>query len=770
MKLLKRAAALAALVSTLWAPMSRAAITWYVSQNTGTDYCAPNDTANCGRSAAHPFKTIGAVNSRMNAGDKCYVYQGAYSDKPNPKNAAWDGDLTHWYRFIGLGPAGQCTGSGPNLDLCCGDAARTMHKDFVSLRNFAFPYGFMLSDSCNYDSLITISSSADVRLNGSDHTIVDGLTQPAGSRFYVAAGTGWLSTGVKIFNSSLASAYFGTPSVTSGVRMGKCDSLLIHGCTFPGISGFGFWGLTNSAIKYTKITQQSPSGSARVVVQDSCRKISFVGDTLLNTAFQFRRGYNYGTIDTVAIESCFVRSGYQGPAVDFQCAAKRLTLRYSTLLRETGPTVTAVRWHGRNLIDHNTIYGADGNSKAPLDMMGRNTDSTFTDTTLVTNNIIYNAYKSPQPCHLNCLEGGTSCSSPPGACIDWLNATMDSSYWAGDPSVRHAWSNGNLYVNWNMIGCPAAATATIEPGVFADTVSVVAGAFADTVSITLRPYIGADTTFKVRVTRTTVTPPSSGKLPIVRTVKTAASTEVTAGCDTLSNGPGGFSIGMNFPYSECYGTFTQAAGLDSGTTNWNTVWCPSCDDSSYMGSPQFVDSTRASFDAHILSGSLAIGNALDESDIGAVAWVPHPMVYVPPPGQVEFYETEVWGLYSGSQTKTITLCNVADTTYNSSWGQQADWHSDMIPILDLVPGATGPSNLQTIEFSDHSRVVVELEAAVFECGNCSGVDPQAARHVSVTWNIPGAPLQDHTLTLVVRTNDPRRPIVYIPIVCHADGS
>jgi hypothetical protein len=315
-----------------------------------------------------------------------------------------------------------------------------------------------------------------------------------------------------------------------------------------------------------------------------------------------------------------------------------------------------------------------------------------------------------------------------------------------------------------MIGCPAAATATIEPGVFADTVSVVAGAFADTVSITLRPYIGADTTFKVRVTRTTVTPPSSGKLPIVRTVKTAASTEVTAGCDTLSNGPGGFSIGMNFPYSECYGTFTQAAGLDSGTTNWNTVWCPSCDDSSYMGSPQFVDSTRANFDAHIGFGSLAIGNALDESDIGAVAYVPEPICgYFP--SALEFIQAD------GSLTQVIQFCNLQDSTYKDNSNAYLVVSATLSPHDVAIDEYTSPLG---------SKIRLELVEPICPAGSCALSLDCGDLEVSYvpTFRAPergdrfGIPIPDDgrvvepdpfEISILITTNDPRRPSFTIPV-------
>jgi hypothetical protein len=693
MKLLKRAAALAVLVSTLWAPMSRAAVTWYVNQYTGTDYCAPNDTANCGRSAAHAFKTIAAVNSRMNAGDLCYVYPGAYHDKPNPKNAAWDGDLTHGYTFVGLGPAGESTGNGPSLDLCCDDLSYTLTKDFLNLRNFRFTAGFMLADSCDHDSLTTIQSSGEFRINGADHIIIDGLSFTSSYMFYIAAGSGWTSTGVEVHNSVLSgNTRIGSRSATSGVPMGKADSLLFHNVDNPysgsstGFGSFEMYGVSNASFNYCN-WQAAKSGYKKIIVQDSCTNIQFNADTLKDISIFFAKGYNYGTTDSITVDSCFIRSYHGGSPLNFQTGMKRLSLTYSTVVAASDDVVLwANRWYGRNLIDHNTFWSTSGWETFPL--YGENLDSTFTDTTLVTNNIVYNAYKSPQPCHWNCVE--PNCLYPPGSCIS-MAQDADSSFWAGDTSIRHVWVNGNLYVNWNAVSLS----------------------------------------------------------------------------DTLSNGPGGFTAGM---YEiDCLGRFDQIAVGDSGTTNWNSVWCPGCDDSSHIGSPAFADSTLETFDGHLMPGSVAIANALDGSDVGAVAYGGYPIWWWDR-NAIAFFR------YGDSeQVGYIQFCNLVDSIYTEatlslSLEVPAHFqHGDPYLVVGRTSCTSGsPPVLGNVTYNAYRYDIPDVGSLTFglvgtdigpencaESTSCPKVQARL-RAIFVPVENPTGEL-DETIQLVVTSNDPRRP-------------
>ncbi len=675
------------------------AVTWYVnagpaipalSWGAGSD--AGSDTSVAGRSATHPFYSIGAVNSRMNAGEKCYVIGGpyGYGDYPNPAAAGVDGDATHLFRFIGLSSAGLSTASGPVLNTL--DLPIT--KRWMTLRNFQFGFGATFADTARWDSLITVklsaSSTGDLNIQAADYIILDGITGI--NTFKAGNASSSHCSGLKVYNSTIASSvYLGTPSANT-TPMGYCDSLLfcrVGTTSGSALSNVEAYGLRNSTIRDCNFLSYGYNRS--FIVQDSCFTNHFANDTLTYMGFSFKKGYRYGTIHHTIIDSCLIKPARNNVGIDFRCAAKQLTLTNTVVAVDgsQGTALQAVRWRGRNFIDHNTFFGNTQNEVVAMYPVYGTKDSTFVDTTLITNNIIDNNYKAVYPCHYNCSS--MNCVYPPGTCISYQPATIDSAYYGGGSHLRHVWVDGNLYANWNKVDCMPTST-----------------------------------------------------------------------CDTLSNAPGAFCVGM---YMEsCTGRFDQFAGGNGCTTNWNTYWCPACDDSSKFGSALFVGDTSsaATFTADLRLGSAAIAAALDGTDIGARAYGCPSIAYVST-RPIIFYRQQ--GNLGTDQTATISLYNNGATGCSSATFLTFGYFSEGLPGGDI--GTTTSSDYRGPGHGTPSLAgggALGLTAVAQDVS--SGVAAAASTAITLTYTATTSPADasdECSFHIIITTSDKARARFSIPV-------
>jgi hypothetical protein len=371
------------------------------------------------------------------------------------------------------------------------------------------------------------------------------------------------------------------------------------------------------------------------------------------------------------------------------------SITYSTIINKNGTALYIEDdLPGPNLIDHNTFVGMVGVGSRSILIIEDN--QAWYDTTTITNNIFYSTTADD--------AGGY------GSAVSYDASRFDSTFFdSGSDYAGHLVSDHNLYSYYgayasvpdtagkrsirfktdaSQYAWPGkhislrAATAladsvTIEPGVFADSVSVVAGEFADSVIIHFHPTLN-DTTFTAYVGREVVRTPSSGKLAVVRTVKTAPTSGKIAAAITAT-----------------VGDF-----LTSGP--W-AKWCPACDDSSRYGSPMFIDSTNSPVDVRPGFWSLARGGAAGGGTIGALAAL-DVFEFVVEPNVVVLSANSDDGVQDGFVLVSVTGTDTTKTCTVDSIRTRIG-SDDLGSALEVVFNATGPDSsfhvpsTQSIEYS-----------------------------------------------------------------------
>jgi hypothetical protein len=695
MTLRRWAAGIAAFVLSVVIAPSAIATTYYLNGDTGNN-------ANAGTSSALAWKTLAYANSYVSSGDVIRMeryrggnYQGAFAPACQSSPTDWVtyvGDIDHpeWVTVTD-GTIGKRYVSIKGVQFI-GDVS--MEAAWDSLQYCKFTGGcFLLANSSSHKasrySYVGNSTCSAYQL------AADGdAPAPTSPGFQVRGAVGNSFNNVKFTN------LYGDSRAASDnkFQFTYSDSCSFTYCTFnvnpwSGCAPSCYFSLKlskDASFRACRFNFNETNSSLMFMLRDSVLRATFDCDTFLqvnsyDTDLSLSRDGScpWGSVRGTVMDSCYIRMKNSSHGAWFQNWMSNVTFTRNVVINESGPAMTlGKRVIGRNFIDHNTFVGNVENGGMPVAMAEVAADNCggypcgWQDWTVVTNNIFY----SFPPYSHGALNTFTSA-------VGYDAATFDSSYYNGGAHSNHLRSDHNLYSYYGLdvsgqpdtvgkksigyhvkdlagtnyfFSWPGKHTVFRYPSTFPDSVTLTPGVFADTVTVHLVTLTtGIDSTYKVAVQRTVVTPPQSGKIAI-------ASAEALG--DFIVNVP------------------------------WTVKWCPGCDDSSTYGSPVFVDSTAAGLDPRLFVGSLARGLASGGGDVGAIASVAM-FSFVTLPTVVSIQAAEEVGTQSGvivvgaTGSDTTALCSV------DSIGSMVG--NGLVPGLTVTSTTTGPGTSFHVPSQQH---------------------------------------------------------------------
>jgi hypothetical protein len=705
--------------------------------------------ARAGTSSETAWGTLAKANATVKSGDVVIIERSVGANYTSNIDPACQDTASGWVTYIGaldhpeyatIAVAGGATLTKPYTSI--------KGVTFTPTTTFALESAWDSLQYCVFDGESFTFSKARYTYVGDSHVNGGWFTSTTdlgyGSPGFAVGG----AVG-NTFNSVHFTNLLGGPGNTGGNRfqIARADSIRMLFCVFdvkPGVNvdGLGFrLALTNhSWFRGCRWNFGAPLDEDLTVlgtIRDSVENAYFDCDTMIyaETAHggtgiaawpvQFRpcsdgwEGY-YHSVRGVSIDSSYIHM--QGVPLYFQGGMEAFSLTRSVVINENGAAILCNKTvREANTIDHNTLAGRVnavdnilGRSASPVvSIFAEN--GAFTDVLTFTNNIVYSfsgneAYepsvwmsavrfepysydstfaRGGQAGHANKLHSDFNLYSYYGHPDEQASDTtgVRSIGFEGEWRHRFSWPGTNATLR---AGGTERDTITLVAGVFADTVTVVAGAFADTVSvvagvfedsvyITLPAYLPlADSTFLVAVTRTVKTPPSSGKLPISRTTVTPPSSGKLPVVRTTVTPPTSGKVAAST---------TVALGGFLPDTLWSIKWCPGCDDSSWYGSPVFLDSTVDAFDERVGLGSLARGRSSTGGTIGTVDAFDVFTFDVPTPSVIVYADTS-YGTQTGSVAFITDGSDTTETCSVDSVGGEAG--SQQVGGLVVAFTPTGP--------------------------------------------------------------------------------
>jgi hypothetical protein len=396
---------------------------------TNTYYVRPppyGSDGNSGASFALAWATIAYANLLVNTNGYrnaiIYVYgsgttgegSASYDAFPNPASDATGGAT---YRFIGR------TGAHGSADIRL--PAATLIKPWVRVRGFYIADTLRLTETADHDSIADCTIQGSVFFKGADYTTLDNCTIE-GPRLGVQVGavSAWrFSDGCNITRNTMLNsrpwADDGVPTSSTVDRQGwlfqrYTDSLTVkrnhvhftmngnQNCTTPIklAQATSVWFEDNRWEIDNQATRGNEFGFA-LTMQDSTSTISFNRDTILAIGGASQGNYlalSYDgtypvTVSTVTIDSCYW--SFELGGVWAQSGIAGLSLTRSALVSTDRNAFKCWGFRGRNVINHNT-FSSLGAGVGDAGVYGSGTVSLgqsfgTTDTTIFTNNIVYNA-------------------------------------------------------------------------------------------------------------------------------------------------------------------------------------------------------------------------------------------------------------------------------------------------------------------------------------------------------------------------------------------
>ena len=629
------------------------ATTYYLNSRGGNDGAAGESTT--------PWRTLAHANATVSTGDVVMVLAGTYYGNINP---ACQSEATDWVTFIGAldDPASIKISGG------------AISKPYVSVKGVSFVsaagIATNLTLTSNRDSIQHCIVSGSLEWGASDYCFI-GDNHINGTRFgneaceprstcpYECTGTDSVASAV-VFNSNHFTNLFSrtTTGAESDLVFVGADSCSFLFNTFdinaPAGVGAPSAYLLIKHSSYLEFYGNRWNFNSVGINSSGCAPLREIRDRVTNTTFKcdtvisrsevnghlglMGNGVKYGTSDdvgctvltpttySIVYDSSYVYMANSGLGLNADAQMNKVTITNNVIINNGGPAFTSTGGVvGRNLINHNTFVGRP-NQEHPGTFLISGPIG-WSDTTLVTNNIFY---AMGQEFPESYIENR--------AAVQYRLGEFDSTFYDNESTHdNHLISDHNLYSYYGPSAFPAGSVADTvgkksiglwdnTRRIFAwpgrssslraaesikDTLTIEPGVFADTVLVHIHPIL-ADTSFKIAVTRTVKTAPTSGSVVV---------------------------------------TSTATAGLFLPNTLWSGQWCPGCDDSSSYGSPAFADSSAETFNSAITKGSLAIGAGSAGSDIGAIAYVDPPDMEIGPPGE---FRIHIESLAADSATLAIT--------------------------------------------------------------------------------------------------------------------
>jgi hypothetical protein len=609
--------------------------------------------ARAGTSSALAWGRISKANSTVKSGDVVIIERAVGANYAENINPACQDTASGWVTYVG-----DIANPEYASFLIAGGA--TLSKPYVSIKGVMFNSTTYFAMAAARDSIQYCEfRGGSFEFSGSTYSYVGNSHMNCGV----------FASSVELPTRSVGNTFDSNHFTSLGTKEGSGSSMCIgraDSCRFlfntfdtPTAGAVS----ENSAFKLAyssgvsfrgnrfNIGEGAYPGRSIRALRDSVLGASFDCDTVICTGANrgvFWLGYqgnvgddgNTFPVRGTTIDSCyfnFVNSYMTVGSEGFD----GLTMTHNVIINQGGPVMIVGGPKSDVLIDHNTMVGRVGVIGSALFTSIQ--DAGWEDTLTVTNNIFHalntvpgddgqaavyydateydSIYAAGGDEHANLLVSDHNLYSYYGSSARGIHYDCDLGYVSEDDSIGKR--SIKVYTGWDGgVGCgdryswPGKSLEFSSAATLADTVAVTAGVFADTVTFVVKASLPlADSTYKVAVTRTVKTAPSSGKL--------AVATTTTAGTGR-------------------YGEWAR--------------WCPSCDDSSKYGSPAFVNSPASEFNPALAHGSLAIGIGSDSSDAGALAYTSPPVLLFSP-DNAGFINS----LRGGSDSVYLVIHNIGDS-------------------------------------------------------------------------------------------------------------